>query len=104
MTDKIELKSVAMEAEIIRFPRSYDPQTDERQDSACPIAHDPLLELKNSIPPDAQLVTVKDVQRILSIGRSKAFQLLAEGRLERRRIDGCTRITMSSVMAFVEGK
>lgn len=70
--------------------------------SERPINHNQLID--EPIPDEVQLVTVKGAQRILSLGRSKIFQLLKQGRLERRRIDGCTRITMSSVMAFVEGK
>lgn len=53
---------------------------------------------------DVQLVTVQDVQRMLSIGRSKAYDLMAKGALERRHVDGCSRVTLKSVMAFVEGK
>ncbi len=91
-----------MEAEIIPFPGSYDPNA--CPDRLSPVEHDPLREIENSIPRDAKLVTVKDVQRILSIGRSKAFQLMSRGALERRYIDGCSRVTLKSVMAFVEGK
>lgn len=104
MTDKIEPEIVAVEAEIIRFPGTYDPLSSEGIESPPRIGHDPMLEIKKSIPPDAKLVTVKDVQRILSIGRSKAFQLMSRGALERRYIDGCSRVTLKSVMALVEGK
>lgn len=74
------------------------------------MTHDQTLKFRSDeakvigTSPDVQLVTVKAAQRILSIGRSKTFQLMAQGKLERRYIDGCTRITMKSVMAFVEGK
>lgn len=104
MTDDETPDFEVVEAKIIRFPGSYDPPAYAGPDSISPIEHDPLREIEKSIPPDAQLVTVKDVQRILSIGRSKAFQLMSRGALERRYIDGCSRITMKSVMAFVDGE
>lgn len=54
--------------------------------------------------PEAQLATVETTTRILAIGRSKVFDLMSKGVLERRRIDGCTRITMRSINRVAEGK
>ena len=104
MTDEIEPKIVAVEAENANFPRSCDPPADDGVGSSTTIEQDPSKRIEKSVSPDALLVTVKDVQRILSIGRTKAFELMAQGKLERHRVDGCVRITMKSIMAFVEGK
>ena len=43
------------------------------------------------------LLTVKQVQRKLSLGRTKVIELCNEGVLERRHIGRCARITARSV-------
>jgi len=56
-------------------------------------------------PLSLPLLSYKDAQRILGIGKSLFFQMLADGRLERRRISArrCA-VTTASVLPFIEGR
>lgn len=44
------------------------------------------------------LVTPKVSGKLLGIGKTKTFQLLAKGILERRYVDGAVRVTLRSVL------
>lgn len=50
------------------------------------------------------LVSVKDAQDLVGYKRSKLFSMLADGTLKRVKSGKSTRVTMESIMAFVEGK
>lgn len=50
------------------------------------------------------LVSVKDAQDLVGYKRSKVFSMLADGTLQRVKSGKSTRVTMKSIMAFVEGK
>jgi hypothetical protein len=43
------------------------------------------------------LVTVREAGALLGFGKTKIFQLLECGALERRKVNGATRITLRSV-------
>jgi excisionase family DNA binding protein len=49
------------------------------------------------------LLTTREACVALGIKRSKLFQLLAEGRLDRRRIGGKVLLPVESVRAFAAG-
>ena len=48
------------------------------------------------------LLTPEEAARVLSIGRSKLYQLLAVGALDSIRIGGSRRIPADAVTRFVE--
>ena len=50
---------------------------------------------------DRFLLRPEDAAHALSIGRSKLYELIADGRLESVTIDGCRRIRVEDVEAFV---
>ena len=43
------------------------------------------------------LATVAETRQLLRIGKTQVFQLLRDHVLERRKVNGCTRITMRSI-------
>lgn len=43
------------------------------------------------------LVTVNDACKLLSCGKTKAFAMINEGVLERRKLGHATRITLASI-------
>ena len=49
------------------------------------------------------LLTPEDAADLLSIGRSKLYELIGDGRLASVRIDASRRVPMSALVAFVEG-
>ena len=50
---------------------------------------------------DRKLLTVEDVQQVLSIGRTKAFTLIASGELKSIRIGSSRRITADALGEFI---
>lgn len=50
---------------------------------------------------DRLLLRPEDAAQVLSIGRSKLYELLASGRLGSVTIDGCRRIRVEDIEAFV---
>ena len=48
------------------------------------------------------LLTPEDAADLLSIGRSKLYELIGEGRLASVRIDASRRVPMSALVEFVE--
>lgn len=50
---------------------------------------------------DRLLLRPEDAAQALSIGRSKLYELLASGRLGSVTIDGCRRIRVEALEAFV---
>lgn len=52
--------------------------------------------------PGKLLLTVAETQAALGLGRTKVDELMNDGRLDRRTIDGGVRITTESVKAIVE--
>jgi excisionase family DNA binding protein len=49
------------------------------------------------------LLTPEDAADLLSIGRSKLYELIGDGRLASVRIDASRRVPMSALVEFVEG-
>lgn len=49
------------------------------------------------------LLTPEDAADLLSIGRSKLYELLGDGRLPSVRIGASRRVPMSALVEFVEG-
>ena len=50
---------------------------------------------------DRYLLRPDDAARVLSIGRSKLYELLASGRLTSVMVDGCRRVRVEDIEAFV---
>ena len=48
------------------------------------------------------LLTPEEAASLLSIGRSKVYELLGDGRLASVRIDASRRVPMSALVEFVE--
>lgn len=48
------------------------------------------------------LLTPEDAADLLSIGRSKLYELIGDGRLASVRIDASRRVPMSALLEFVE--
>ncbi|CAN5865298.1 hypothetical protein BH23ACT4_BH23ACT4_10750 [soil metagenome] len=48
------------------------------------------------------LLTPEDTADLLSIGRSKVYELIGDGRLASVRIDASRRVPMSALVEFVE--
>lgn len=46
---------------------------------------------------------VKDAARLLGMGKSKLFELIADGRLPARKIGSATLILRTDLIAFLEG-
>ncbi|MEV8333339.1 helix-turn-helix domain-containing protein [Streptomyces niveus] len=51
-----------------------------------------------------QLLTVPDVMARLSVGRTKVYDLIRTRRLVSIKVDGCRRIPVDAVRAFVLGQ
>jgi excisionase family DNA binding protein len=49
-------------------------------------------------------VTVPDACKMLSIGKTKIYELIAQGRLETLRIDRRVLIKTASIRALVDGE
>ena len=50
-----------------------------------------------------RFITVKEMQDLLSIGKSKAYSLLAEEpSIESRRIGRCVRVNVLSIYRFLD--
>lgn len=52
--------------------------------------------------PPVVLVTVKEAGRLLGVGRTTAYELIANGDLEVVHIGRCARVPVSSVLDLVE--
>lgn len=50
---------------------------------------------------DRLVLRPEDAAHVLSIGRSKLYELMASGRLESVTIDGCRRIRVGDLQTFV---
>ncbi|MGH8990069.1 MAG: helix-turn-helix domain-containing protein [Acidimicrobiia bacterium] len=51
---------------------------------------------------DKLLMNPKEAAEMLSISRSKLYELLADGKLSSVRIDGCRRIAVDVLRAYVD--
>jgi len=51
---------------------------------------------------DKLLMNPKEAAEMLSISRSKLYELLADGKLTSVRIDGCRRIGVDVLRAYVD--
>jgi excisionase family DNA binding protein len=56
------------------------------------------LEIRESIP---QIMTTREVQRLLGIGKNSMYKLLATKQLKGFRIGRDWRVSRSSVMEFI---
>ena len=54
------------------------------------------------VPP--LLLTVPDAARVLAIGRTTLYELIAERRIEIVHIGRCTRVPVDALRTFVEQK
>jgi excisionase family DNA binding protein len=50
---------------------------------------------------DHVLLKVVDVARLLSVSRSKAYELVSSGRLQSVKVDGCRRVRSSDLEQFI---
>lgn len=51
---------------------------------------------------DKLLLTPVEAATVLSISRSKFYELLAAGRVQSVKIDGCRRIPVAALRAYVD--
>lgn len=63
------------------------------------LQHDPI-RTRNGM--EKLLLTPEDAANLLSIGRSKLFELIGDGRLASVRIDASRRVPMSALVEYVE--
>lgn len=54
--------------------------------------------------PEPLAYSIAEACRVTSIGRTRLYALIAEGRLEARKIGRRTLITASSLRALIEGQ
>lgn len=52
---------------------------------------------------DKLLLTPVEAAAVLSISRSKLYELLASNQLRSVRIDGCRRIAVTAVQDYIDG-
>ena len=64
-------------------------------------AHDVLLTVE--VPMDKLLLTPVEAAAVLSLGRSKVYELLRSGELPSVRIGACRRIPAQALTTFLEG-
>ena len=48
------------------------------------------------------LLTPEEAAKLLSIGRSKVYELIGDGRLASVRIDASRRVPVSALLEFIE--
>lgn len=58
----------------------------------------------STIPAEPLAYSVSDACRVSSLGRTRLYQLIAEGRLEVRKIGKRTLIPAASLRALIDGK
>lgn len=51
-----------------------------------------------------RLVKITEAAKLLAVGRSTVYKLIQTERLETRDLNGCQRVTMRSIKAFVDGE
>ncbi|HEV8626726.1 MAG TPA: helix-turn-helix domain-containing protein [Acidimicrobiia bacterium] len=51
---------------------------------------------------DKLLLNPKEAADMLSVSRAKLYELLAAGKLDSVRIDGCRRIPVQALYAYIE--
>jgi excisionase family DNA binding protein len=51
---------------------------------------------------DKLLSTAREAARVLGVGRSKVYELIATGRLRSVKVDGCRRVTLEALVEFVD--
>ena len=51
-----------------------------------------------------RLVTISGAARLLALGRNTIYRLIETGRLDTVDLNGCKRVTMRSVHAFINGE
>ena len=52
---------------------------------------------------ESRLVTISGAARLLALGRNTVYKLIMTGRLDTVDLNGCKRITMRSIHAFING-
>ncbi len=60
------------------------------------------MDTNPTTPTDVLLLRIPEAAHRLGIGRTKAYELIADGRLEVVRIDGAVRVPAAALEAFVE--
>lgn len=53
---------------------------------------------------ESRLVTIAGAARLLALGRNTVYRLIETGRLDTVDLNGCKRVTMRSVYAFIDGE
>jgi len=53
---------------------------------------------------ESRLVTIAGAARLLSLGRNTVYKLILTGRLDTIELNGCKRVTMRSIHAFINGE
>lgn len=53
---------------------------------------------------ESRLVTISGAARLLGLGRNTVYRLIMTGRLDTVDLNGCQRVTMRSIHAFINGE
>jgi len=61
------------------------------------------MSAENTSEPGSALVTMKQAARMLSLGRSTVFELIAAGRLEVVHIGRSARVPVDAIATLVNG-
>ena len=59
--------------------------------------------MDGSFPAHPLLISVDEAGRLLSVGRTKIYELIAAGDLDGRKAGKSTRIVMASIHQYVDG-
>lgn len=57
---------------------------------------------KAKVAPRYRLLRVTQLAELLSISRSRAYELVREGHFTTLKVGGCLRVTYESYIAFIE--
>ena len=84
-----------------------DANAEQRKNVAAVLSGAAIVakeSIQNRNSEDCRLVKITEAAKLLAIGRSTVYKLIKTGRLETRDLNGCQRITMRSIKAFVDGE
>ena len=75
----------------------------------CPTCHTPTKKTKevlpmNAIELDLELLRADEVAKALSIGRTKAYEMMAAGELPVVRLGRCVRVTRRRLAAWIAAR
>lgn len=61
-------------------------------------------EHKSETKAETRLVTISGAARLLALGRNTVYRLIETKRFDTVELNGCSRVTMRSINAFLNGE